>query len=402
MTGFVDPDHPQETVYRPILRARRGELDALRHLDAGWIPSVTPILVAQSTPRGPVQDAYDFFKAVGDRLPRGLRIGVDLADLPDPDGGLSYPARDVAEYLAGWGIPMLPVLRVTDSARRLTAYGDAARMHDRRAILRLRPDEAPGPATATRACDRVWRRTGLLPERCDLVIDLGALTHPGDLPGAEHTVRRVLGWAIGERWRSVTVAAGAMPPTLSHLPRNVATRLPRWEAELWRRIRHLPVGFGDHGVTAPRPGGRDHPARPLPTMRYTTRDAWWIYRWSRHTGGRPDDRFYDLCGRLTSAPHWAGAALSWGDREIARRARRTPGPGTPTSWIAWATSHHLAYVLSALTGTGSEPDADPTGAPPPDHPAGQPAGRSPARPAGRFRPPGGRFSPPLGQLDEPR
>jgi hypothetical protein len=51
-----------------------------------------------------------------------------------------------------------------------------------------------------------------------------------------------------------------------------------------------------------------------------------------------------------SAPHWptTGAAFSWGDHELLRRARRGAGAGSTASWAAWSTSHHLAHVLATL------------------------------------------------------
>ncbi|TDC75938.1 hypothetical protein E1193_24640, partial [Micromonospora sp. KC606] len=59
---------------------------------------------------------------------------------------------------------------------------------------------------------------------------------------------------------------------------------------------------------------------------------------------------------LVSAPHWPanGAGFSWGDHELLRRARRVAGAGSPANWTAWSTSHHLAYVLAALTRPAGE------------------------------------------------
>ncbi|MEV4820115.1 beta family protein [Micromonospora tulbaghiae] len=103
-------------------------------------------------------------------------------------------------------------------------------------------------------------------------------------------------------------------------------------------------------------GGADNPAMqttgargPLPSLRYTAGEDWWIYRWARHeTGG--NDSFYDLCQALISSDHWPaeGPDYSWGDSELARCARRQPGPGSATQWRAWGTSHHLAHVTSEL------------------------------------------------------
>ncbi len=86
--------------------------------------------------------------------------------------------------------------------------------------------------------------------------------------------------------------------------------------------------------------------RQLPTLRYTDEQNWWIYRWARR-GGRGDDRCHDLCRTLVGSAHWpaAGARFSWGDAEIARRARTAPGAGSSASWMSWSTSHHIAHVL---------------------------------------------------------
>ncbi|MEU3452957.1 hypothetical protein ABZ671_05050 [Micromonospora sp. NPDC006766] len=136
-------------------------------------------------------------------------------------------------------------------------------------------------------------------------------------------------------------------------------RLDRFDWQLWQRLSDLGVGYGDYGVDCAVPGS-DDPADRLPTLRYTSDEAWWIYRWARR-GGRGDERLADLCRMLVSAPHWptAGAGFSWGDHEILRRARRGAGTGSPSNWLAWSTSHHLAQVLAALRHPDEEQDGGP-------------------------------------------
>jgi hypothetical protein len=352
-------DHRAELVtgvYRPILSARRGELMALQHLAPALIPRIQPILRIRPTEHGPTRDAYDFFVALRDRAPYGLRVAVDLADLPDVTTGLRAPPYDIGEDLARWGIPMLPVIGLVDSGQRLAGHGAAARLHLNRAIVRFRADDyAAGQSHATDAMRRVWRRTGLAPEQCDLLIDLAEIGCRDDVESAEKRVRRIVLWAWHHPWHSLTLAAGAMPTSLSALPTDRAQRLHRWDALLWRRVAELGLDYGDYGVSAPVPT-RATPHAPVPTLRYTADDAWWIYRWARR-GGRRDDRFYDLCRALVTSDHWpdAGAGFSWGDHEIARRARYTPGPGSATSWIAWGTSHHLAHIASWLAARPAPP-----------------------------------------------
>jgi hypothetical protein len=350
---MTSSDHPRSAgdgVYRPILRARRGELTALHHLDPGSAGRVLPILELSAPSRDAAHEITDLVHLVRDAKPRTAALAIDLGNLPDPDDTLRSPPLDLAEDLAEHGVAMVPVVRAYDSGRRLIEHGLAARMHKQHAVLRLQPHlEAPGPAAATAVVDRVLRGTGLEPEQLDLVIDLAETGCQSSADRVEEQARRTIRWARTCPWRSVSVAAGAMPPNLDDLPTDEAVEVGRWDALLWARITETGIGYADYGVTSPvRRDGLHH--RQLPTLRYTDDRSWWIYRWARR-GGRSDDRCYDLCRALVGSAHWpaAGARYSWGDAEIARRARTAPGAGTPSSWMAWSTSHHLAHVLAHTT-----------------------------------------------------
>ncbi|MFI9639375.1 beta family protein [Micromonospora sp. NPDC051925] len=320
-------------VYRPILTSRRGELEALGHLDSAAAPLVAPVLDVSPADTG--------LPELLGRLPAGLVPAVDVRALPDgPDG-----------ELARWGVPVLPVIGLTCGEGRLVAHGAACRAYGRGAVVRLQVGrDRAGPDATTTAVERVWRWTGLVPEQCDLLVDAGDVCCPADLRLAEPRVRRLVDWARRNAWRRVTVAAGGMPPSLSRLRTDEPVRVDRWDWLFWRRLADLGVGYGDYGVV-PAPPGDVEPGDRLPTVRYTAEDGWWIYRWSRR-GGRGDERFADLCRTLVTAPHWpaAGAGFSWGDHELLRRARRVTGAGSPANWTAWSTSHHLAHVVAALTG----------------------------------------------------
>ncbi|WP_309148218.1 beta family protein [Micromonospora endophytica] len=335
-----------ELVYRPVLAARRGELEALGHLDAALAPAVAPILQLSVMDRWVVD-------ALG-RLPPGLVPAVEVDDRSDLAG--AEPAR--------WGVPLIPVIGPTESDRRLVAHGLAARAHTGRAVVRLRISQhRAGPDATTAAMERIWRYARLAPEECDLLVDCGDVCCAADVRTTEPRARRVLDWARRHAWRSVAVVAGGIPPTLHRLPTDEPVRLVRWDWLLWQRLTDLGVGFGDYGVSPATPDAEPGGDR-LPTVRYTTDGAWWIYRWSRR-GGRGDERVTDMCRALVSAPHWppAGANFSWGDHEIVRRSRRLAGAGSTTNWLAWSTSHHLAHVLDALRPPAREPARQPRSGP---------------------------------------
>jgi hypothetical protein len=346
---MAPPDHLRfaaDGVYRPILRARRGELLALHHLDPDAADRVLPTLEFSVPSRTTAHEVTDLIHLVRDAKPRTGALAIDVSNLPDPDDPLRSPPLDLAEALAEHDVAMVPVVRPYDSGRRLIEHGLAARMHKQHAVLRLQPEDAPGPAAANATAALVLRGTGLEPEQLDLVVDLAETGCHASAERVEEQARRTIRWARTHPWRSVSVAAGAMPANLDDLPTDEAVQVGRWDARLWARIADTGVGYADYGVTSPvRRNGLHH--RQLPTLRYTDARCWWIYRWARR-GGRSDDRCYDLCRTLVASPQWptTGARFSWGDAEIARRARTAPGAGTPSSWIAWSTSHHIAHVLA--------------------------------------------------------
>ncbi|MEU4239703.1 beta family protein [Actinoplanes sp. NPDC026619] len=340
MAVFTTAGSIRDDTYRPILRPRRGELAALTHLAAEDAARVTPILELEPGP--------SILPLIRQLPPRTGAIAIDFGGLPKPVDPFESPSVDLAEQLADLGVAMLPVLRPYESNRRLIAHGLAARMHLRRAVLRLQPHvDAGNPAEATEVAERLLRGTGLEVEEIDLLIDLAETACVSHADIVEEQCRRVLRWARGMPWRSVSVASGAMPANLDELPTDLPVQLGRLDERVWARLGEPGIGYSDYGVTSPvrRLGVQRH--RQLPTLRYTASHDWWIYRWSRR-GGRSDDRCQDLCRTLVRSPHWPaeGARFSWGDAEIARRSRTAHGGGSSASWMSWSTSHHIAHVLS--------------------------------------------------------
>jgi hypothetical protein len=335
-------------IYVPILKGREGELKAIANVAEPVLPYVLPIFELAPSDAGPIKDAYAFARKAQDSIPRDLTIAVDVGYLADSLDGVRRPMRDVAEDLAAWGIPMLPVLHLYDSAERMADVAWAAERHSGRAVVRLGDGSAdPDDEQAEAQLGRLRDDAGLTVERCALVVDVFEVRSERDLSRVEPVVRKCVSWAQRYPWQSITVVSGAMPESLSDLPTNVATPIQRWDRLLWERVRELDVQYGDYGIAHPRMTGKRW--APMPTVRYTDDDRWWIYRWSRD--GRDNTAVYDLCKALTAADHWPdqGASYSWGDEEIAHRAAGFSGPGNATSWRAWGTSHHLAHVVDHLT-----------------------------------------------------
>lgn len=344
--------------YTPILAGRMAELTALEHLPPALVTAVVPVLEVQSNPRKHPTDTTAFFALARATLPADLRFGVDLGRVPDPTSGIRFPAYHLAEEFALWGLPMTPVIRLSDSSRRLTAHGDAARLHDNTAILRVRPfTDATDAADAHRLITKALRLTKLSPDQVDLVIDLGqisAATLSSTIAKATALVR----WSRTHRWRSTMVATGAMRTSLSEVTAPGRVAVQRSDYLLWRQLRDLDVGCGDYGVRSPTAAATVRRG-PLPNVRYTSDTCWWVYRWPHSVDGGGHG-IYPLCRTVVRSDHWTscGPDYSWGDRQIFERAEHRDRPGTATDWIAWATSHHITHTLTQLN---SETATPPTG-----------------------------------------
>src|SRR4051795_2044184 len=229
MAVFTTAGSLQDGVYRPILRPRRGELAALSHLSTADAARITPVLELS-----PEENIVPLIRRMP---PRTGAIAVDFGQLPEPRDPLVTPSLDLAEQLADLGVAMLPVLRAYESGHRLAAHGLAARMHLRRAVLRLQPHvDAGNPAEADAVADRLLQGAGLEAEEVDLLIDLAETACASHADVVEEQCRRVLRWARGLPWRSVSVASGAMPANLDDLPTDQPVSVGRLDARAWTRL----------------------------------------------------------------------------------------------------------------------------------------------------------------------
>lgn len=337
--------------YMPILKGREGEFSAVEHLSPALVRQVLPIFEVVPATHDPIQDAYRFSRKVQASLPAGLTIAVDVRHLEENTDGLRRPMQDIADDLAGFLVPMLPVLHLDDSPARLADIRYAANIHSGHTVLRLGDDTRdPDDVEAEEALDHLRHQAGLRIEQCHLLLDAFEVRSERDLTRVEPVVRKCVSWAQRYPWRSVTVAAGAMPQSISRLPVNTATPVRRWDLHLWQRVADLGVRYADYGIAHPAMAGARW--RPTPNLRYTADEVWWIYRWPQEKVDRP--AMYDLCETLVASDHWPaeGGEFCWGDHQIAVRARGDEGPGSPSNWRAWTTSHHLAQVVDQLRRSG--------------------------------------------------
>jgi hypothetical protein len=151
-------------------------------------------------------------------------------------------------------------------------------------------------------------------------------------------------------WRTVTLAAGCFPSSISDQPTGSWIPFSRSDWNGWRavvgqrRAAHLRLpSYGDYGV---RCGGEPLviPNAPAPNIRYTDNQIIWTKKGSKDPGTTRA-----ICADLVSQSYFRGAQFSQGDTEMAQKATTTgQGNGLAEQWIQWCTNHHLELAASEI------------------------------------------------------
>ena len=348
-----------ETHYVPILKAKRGEMQALRTASELTRERLTPLVEA------PYVDSADAkpgtIAPVLERLPGVLEDAcgadpffLDLG-LVASDPALAAGEHPVAQVFAEARKRDLQAIPVTDLRRDEDfedAIGEVVLADGRGLCVRLDAEDFDDIDAALDEVDEIVGRLDLTPEDVDLVLDFGDIEprQAGSLglvaAGLISPLRH-----LGD-WRTLTLAATSFPRVADFGADSLNTA-PRAEWALWDRLRERNLGriptFSDYGITgvqAAEPGTASMFA-PSPNLRYSTDTDYIVYK-ARHPR-HGYEQFNALCAKIVTRPEFRGADFSAGNAYISRCAAGTDGPGNASKWIEAGTSHHLTVVTTQLS-----------------------------------------------------
>lgn len=335
------------TRYVPILKAKRGELDALHHSAPFVSGKVYPIL--EIVPKDG-NEVSTFTADAVRRLPAGASIGVDTTYPAQPTAGPS-PLRAIADKLKAAGISVAPVIRTTSSRAHLADARYVQSLHSAGIVLRLGDDDTDPSPVAAPDLATILSAVGIATPDLDVILDFRAIATPKDVSRAGLALSSVSPWALGLGARSVTVASGAFPDSISNQPFGTNTPLRRFDADFWTGHARG-FDFGDYAVNHPKIAP-PAPRGPSPNLRYTMDHDWQIWREKPNPPTHPGNQsFFVVCGKVVHHPGWPGATFCWADQEIERCSRSRGGPGGATQWRAYGTNHHIETVVNRLATLG--------------------------------------------------
>jgi hypothetical protein len=348
-----------EPLYFPILRAKKGELEAIGRLSPLARVLTRPML---DFPRVEWTEAASISRLMHDKIVEIKRswgtereICLDFSryhpdELAQGEFSLVEYTFHVAQRVRLRCVPVVAPLSLRGPG---TAYFDAVSRvasRDRRGLA----IRVPSGDFATRgALESVLAKTLQLvsvePSDADVYLDAASLY--GLSPESEDEfalVQAVCEAAITTHnlgFRRTIFAASSMPDSLVRQRKGRVTHIPRPEFRMWRQViaGHKPLlaAFGDYAAIYPTQTEPDVPRAPPSRIRITTDDEHLLYK------GVPEDMRI-LTKRAVEDGTLNTAADSWGEHAIRECAAGYGDPGNASTWVARDTNMHIENVVSAV------------------------------------------------------
>jgi hypothetical protein len=347
--------------YVPILKGKVGELAALSQVQPATWDVMSP-LVEVVPPSDEVPDPVAMERAckqtVDKALPayQGVPLMLDagLLDLSVPLSGGRSGLGVLADEARENRMAAVPVLRLDDPPLAVRDACAACARDGAGVAVRLVGDDLDeDPEDVENQLDVTLNDLGVTPDSVDLLLDLGAVE--GDVAvrgGARMAVSLLRELATLDKWRTITVAAGAFPVDLSQFSAWKLGEHPRFDAQLFDRVMRRPpredIRYADYAIAHPSLS-TGTPFAPPPQLRYTIAEHWLVLKGSKRDP-RGNAQFQEICLQIAAHPDFAGTALGRADQRIA--AGSPEGPGNGTTWRTVGTTHHLDLVAARLTSLG--------------------------------------------------
>jgi len=343
-------------MYVPFLKAKQGELAALKNLAAHQVHNMCPLIEVHDI--NPVKNQASlskFAKNISQSWPYGSSLYVDGAIVGSYQNPLfsTSPSHALFAELKQFNLSIIPVTDPYRSIHYQAAVNFALTTFGAGLCIRILKEWFSNGAQLANDIN-AFLSSGSLPcESVDLVVDLG------DIPQAP--AHLYIPWIIGELnrlqglgpWRKIILAGTSFPQVIQGNPQTILA-FPRIEWALWvhvlqsGQIRVVPH-FGDYTChsaahLAPAPY-----MSPSPKIRYATADRWLVVK-GQSVKQAGASQYYSLAQVMVSRPEFCGAHFSFGDNYIAQRgsAGSHVSTGYFTQWLTADINHHLVYVTQQM------------------------------------------------------
>ncbi|MFC1949794.1 beta family protein [Chloroflexota bacterium] len=334
--------------YVPILKAKEGELIALRNLTPKTKSNLMPLIELQPKDRPELfgRTLTQIRKGWPSELP--FLLDVDKDYLIDATASATDALHSVSLELVTTGFLVVPVTGLRRPVLFNDMISDTISEIGTGICIRLQsPDWQDVSSLEDRISDYV-QSLSLDLSQVDLVFDYESFlpSHLGTIITSAVTAISTITNVID--YRNLIIAATAFPSQPISQPYTIY-RFPRSEFEAWSilvslpDIRRKPI-FGDYTTVYPVLPDIDfrYGIKVAPKIKYTTESEWLCLRWDAGDFAN----FRNVCNELVGLPEFCGSDYSWGDSRVDQCATTGGRTGNPREWVSIGVNHHLTLAAT--------------------------------------------------------
>ncbi|MFG8813924.1 beta family protein [Pseudomonas aeruginosa] len=356
--------------YFPVLKAKKGELDALSNLSQSVLARTTPIIeltklggrqleAAQKWTDTPFKDYIEKCSAeIAKAIPK-KQLMLDIFQWPENfliESGehiLNYAIDQLTEK----GI--LPCPLIGYDRWETPEYKEAIKSirlgKDQFFSIRLDSvalEDMLDPDYFNEVIEDIVAETNLIPLNTPVIIDLEDITKKS-VNDAIETIGRAYEHMRSLGFTYIISVGSSIPTSVNHAvktPDSSAT-IFRKEVLAWKGfLQAYPTAslyFGDYGVRNPRAADNIIAPDMNGKIRYTIENSYFIAR--GHSLRRENKAAQNnvLARAIVESPHYMGENFSWGDYRI-MECSKEKFVGNPTTWISIDTNHHISALTTEI------------------------------------------------------
>lgn len=159
-------------------------------------------------------------------------------------------------------------------------------------------------------------------------------------------------------FRNIIVSASSFPETLANINRETINLINMFEWQFYREYIHsyayenkLNIIYSDYCICNPINIEFEPYMKPSFNIRYTSTGQFLVLKGNLiKSGGLRAENVSRLCNTLVSSDYFTNEHYSWGDNYIyTHRVNNQARYGSPTTWRAICTNHHITHIVNLLS-----------------------------------------------------
>lgn len=354
--------------YMPVLKARKGEFDAVKYLKNSTLNRIEPIFelpalsdykISNTKSLRDSQEPFALYlSGISDKigsLPHQLRYYIDIrgwapnAVVESGEHILSFVYRRLHDL----GATVCPVASydLWADPEYQASLRSLPVTHDSYLVIRLGADaleDMDDPDYFLENFSEILLSLSVPIEQCTAVVDFGDVTSMSAID-IQSNLEKAVNVLSSLSLRNVSIAASSISALIGDMvsQQNSTAMVVRREINAWKSIKALqPLGnliFGDYGIRNPN-SLEDGPFPDVNgKIRYTCEGHFFVLRGHSMRKLDKGGQYNTLAKLLVESAYYMGRDFSWGDRCAYDAPAHSPGV-----WVGYDTNHHVEAVVMEL------------------------------------------------------